>query len=67
MKPTAWGRVWLLLLGSVLWSAAAFGQTTGEIRGGVVDPSGAIVQGATVTIVMTGTGATRVVTSEKDG
>ena len=67
MKPTAWGRVRLLLLGSVLWSTAAFGQTTGEIRGGVVDPSGAIVQGATVTIVMTGTGATRVVTSEKDG
>lgn len=67
MKPTAWGRVMLLLLGSVLWSTVAFGQTTGEIRGGVVDPSGAIVQGATVTIVMTGTGATRVVTSEKDG
>jgi hypothetical protein len=67
MKPTAWGRVWLLLLGSVLWSTAAFGQTTGEIRGGVVDPSGAIIQGATVTIVLIGTDATRIAISDKDG
>jgi hypothetical protein len=67
MKPTAWGRVLLLLLGTVLCSTAAFAQTTGEIRGGVVDPSGAIVPGATVTIVLIGTDATRIATSDKDG
>jgi hypothetical protein len=67
MRPTAWGRVLLLLLGGVLWSTAAFAQTTGEIRGGVVDPSGAIIQGATVTIVLVGTDATRIAISDKDG
>src|SRR5271168_439563 len=67
MRPTAWGRVLLLLLGTVLCSTAAFAQTTGEIRGGVVDPSGAIIQGATVTIVLVGTDATRIAISDKDG
>ena len=48
-------------------AAAAWGQTNGEIRGTVNDPSGAVVPGATVTATLTGTDTTRTVTSDKDG
>src|SRR5579863_2398222 len=67
MRATVWGRVWVLVLGGLLWCGAAFGQTTGEIRGGVVDPSGAIIQGAVIVITQVGTDAVRGVTSDKDG
>ncbi len=42
-------------------------QITGTIRGSVTDPSGAIVQGATITAKQTETGLTRAVTSDRQG
>jgi hypothetical protein len=68
MKATRWLRVCLLaFLGLLATGAAAFGQTNGTIRGAIQDPSGATIPNATVTAVMTGTAATRTVTSDKDG
>ena len=42
-------------------------QITGTIRGSVTDPSGAIVQGATITAKQTETGLIRTVTSDRQG
>jgi hypothetical protein len=67
MKPTQWGRVCLSVCAGVLWCVPAYGQTTGEIRGTVKDPSGAVVQGAAVNATMTGTEATRQAISGEDG
>jgi Carboxypeptidase regulatory-like domain/TonB-dependent Receptor Plug Domain/TonB dependent receptor len=52
---------------SLFGSGAAWGQTNGDIRGTVNDPSGAVVPNATVTATLTGTDSVRVVTSDKDG
>jgi len=67
MRAKAWGGVWLFACAGLLWCGAAFGQTTGEIRGGVVDPSGAVISGAVVMITQVGTDALRGVTTDKDG
>ena len=67
MKRTAWAWVYLLVFASLFGSGAAWGQTNGEIRGTVNDPSGAIVPNATVTATLTGTDSVRVVTTDKDG
>ena len=68
MKATQWLRVCLLVfLGLLATGAAAFGQTNGTIQGTINDPSGASIPNATVTAVMTGTAATRTVTSGADG
>jgi hypothetical protein len=67
MKLTHWLRVCLLVGASLLACVPAFGQTNGEIRGSVKDPSGAIVQGATVTASQAGTSAARSATTDKDG
>src|SRR5882724_4629671 len=48
------------------WSANAQ-QITGSIRGTVVDPSGAVVQGASVSAKQTETGLTRTATTDRDG
>ncbi len=58
----------LCLLVTVLagWSVSAQ-QITGNIRGTVVDPSGAIVQGAAVSAQQTETGLTRTVTTDRSG
>lgn len=60
-----------LVLSFVLcFAAMAFGQaTSGSIEGTVTDPAGAIVPGATVTIVSTGStaGFKRTVTSDSNG
>jgi hypothetical protein len=48
------------------WSAAAQ-QITGSIRGTVVDPSGASVQGASVTATQTETGLTRFAMTDHSG
>ena len=49
-------------------SAFAFGQAeTGVITGTVMDPTGAVVQGATVTATNLGTQAKRSVTTNQDG
>ncbi|MBZ5516540.1 MAG: carboxypeptidase regulatory-like domain-containing protein [Acidobacteriia bacterium] len=53
----------ILLIGSDF----AWGQTTGTIRGTVTDPSGAVVPGASVTVVLNGTAATRKTASDRDG
>src|SRR5579871_5056519 len=42
-------------------------QITGSIRGGISDPSGAVVQNATVTARNTETGLTRTATSDASG
>jgi Carboxypeptidase regulatory-like domain/TonB-dependent Receptor Plug Domain len=67
MKRTGWSWVCVLVCAILLGSAAAWGQTNGEIRGTVNDPSGAIVPGATVIATLTGTDSTRTVTSDSDG
>jgi hypothetical protein len=67
MKRTGWSWVCVLVYAILLSSGAAWGQTNGEIRGTVNDPSGAIVPGATVTATLTGTDSTRTVTSDSDG
>jgi len=67
MKLTQGVRVCLLVGGSLLVCVPAFAQTNGEIRGSVKDPSGAIVQGATVTASQAGTSAARSATTDKDG
>lgn len=63
-------RVFGGLLLSLFLSAAVFAQsqaTTGLIQGTVVDPNGAVISGASVTVKNTGTGFERTVTSNSDG
>ena len=67
MKRTGWSWVCVLVCAILFSSAAAWGQTNGEIRGTVNDPSGAIVPGATVTATLAGTESARTVTSDSDG
>jgi outer membrane receptor protein involved in Fe transport len=67
MKLTQWARVCLLVGTGLLVCVPAFAQTTGEIRGNVKDPSGAIVQGATVTASQTGTSSVRAAATTDDG
>jgi len=67
MKLTQWLRLCLLVGVSLLVSVPAFGQTTGEIRGTVKDPSGAVVQGATVTASEVSTSSVRATSTSDDG
>jgi Carboxypeptidase regulatory-like domain/TonB-dependent Receptor Plug Domain len=59
---------WLgcVLLLSVL-AVAGRAQTQGEITGVITDPGSAIVQGATITVTNTATGAARTITSNDAG
>ena len=60
----------LLLCGVAMWPAAGRAQsqaTTGQITGQVVDNSGAVLPGATVTITSADTGFTRTVVTGDDG
>ncbi|HTP43176.1 MAG TPA: carboxypeptidase regulatory-like domain-containing protein [Candidatus Acidoferrum sp.] len=66
-KMTAWVRVCLIAWAGLALASAAWGQTNGEIRGSVTDPSGAVVPGATLTAAQEGTAATRSATSSSDG
>jgi hypothetical protein len=51
-----------------LAAVAAFGQAeTGQIKGRVTDPNGAVVPGATVTVKSVATGAERTATADSDG
>jgi outer membrane receptor protein involved in Fe transport len=61
-------RKWAALLWAciVCWSPA-FGQTYGEVSGTIVDPTGAIIAGATVTITNVATGLTRTTQSNEAG
>jgi hypothetical protein len=67
MKAIRLGRVFLLVCASLLGAIPAFPQTTGEIRGNVKDPSGAVIPNATVTAIFVGTGAIRTATTGGDG
>jgi len=67
MKAKGLLRVCLLVFLGLLACDTAWGQTNGSIRGEIKDPSGATVPGATVSVILTGTDATRTVTSDKDG
>lgn len=52
----------------VMVTSSAFGQAeTGQISGKVVDPNGAVVPGATVTVKSVGTGAERTATANDGG
>ena len=55
----------LAILGAGLGAGAQ--QITGSIRGTVQDPSGAVVQGATVSARQTETGLTRTATTDPSG
>src|SRR4051794_38184812 len=56
------GSTWLLLFCAPLWA-----QTLGTITGAVKDSSGAVVPGATVTVVNKGTNAARTTSSNEVG
>src|SRR6476660_2355648 len=60
--------IWIGLM-VVLCASATFGQnqTTGRIAGTVIDPRGAVVPGATVTVKNKATAAERVVTTDDRG
>jgi hypothetical protein len=61
-----YGRHWFLLMILACVSVSAQ-QITGNIRGTVSDPSGAVVQGAIVTAEQTETGLTRTATTDHTG
>jgi hypothetical protein len=52
-------RTKLLLFGLALLGAPIFGQTLGEITGQIVDSTGAVIAGATISITNVSTNATR--------
>ena len=64
-------KFWVILVFAALSSLFAMSlnaqSTFGEIRGTVVDPTGAVIAGATVSTKNTGTGDTRRVTTDADG
>src|SRR6202035_5646521 len=60
-------RVCLFVFVGLLFGGAVWGQTNGTIRGTVLDQTGAVVPGATVTVTLTGTAGTRSATADKDG
>ncbi|HXT23369.1 MAG TPA: carboxypeptidase regulatory-like domain-containing protein [Candidatus Eisenbacteria bacterium] len=58
----------LVCLAAVLFAPTAFSQQiTGSIRGTVADPSGGVVQGASVNAKQTETGLTRTTTTDRAG
>ncbi len=63
----ACGMPILLLLVALIVSSTAFAQTTGSISGVVKDPSGALVPGASVTLVNVKSKARRVTKSNGEG
>ena len=67
MTSKARALLCLFVFASFLWSAAAWGQTTGTIRGTATDQTGAVVPDVTVTVTLTGTDSTRTVSTDKDG
>src|SRR6185436_2111417 len=57
---------WLLVI-ALLLPAVAFAQNDGRFTGVVLDPSGAVIPGATVTVKNERTGDERAVKSSADG
>lgn len=69
MRNSLWLKIAAILV-FVVWvgaTAASAIELTGNIRGVVTDPSGAVVAGATVTATNTQTGVSTKVTSNTDG
>ncbi len=60
-------RVLAGLIAALLLSVPMFAANTGDISGTVVDPTGAVVQAAKVTVKSDSTGAVRVVTTNEFG
>ncbi len=76
LSPTTWGKrsflfrtlCLLLMTGAVLgWQGSLLAQTTGTIQGTVKDQSGAVLPGASVTVMNTETGNSRTATSGSKG
>jgi hypothetical protein len=59
--------VWLLILSLFVYTAGALAQSTGTIAGIVTDPSGAVVPGASVSILGLATGSERKTVSDSAG
>ena len=68
MKLPSWARG-LMLAGALLivWSPASAQQTESRVSGRVVDTTGAVLPGVTVTVTSTQTGATRQALTAADG
>ena len=60
-------KTFLFLVVSLLITQNLFAQATGSLSGTVTDQTGALVQGATVTVKNTGTNLTRTVTTNEEG
>jgi hypothetical protein len=57
----------LAMLALMLFMPALYAQTTAQLSGTITDPTGAVIPGATVTLINEATKDTRVVTSNGDG
>src|SRR5437870_8333490 len=60
-------RTWFAVLVSLVLSVPSFAQTLGTITGEVKDSTGAVVPGATVTVINKATNATRTTASNEVG
>ena len=68
MQVSKLGRIpFNLLLALVATGWGVFAQTTGDIRGTVTDPSGAVIAGAQVSAVLKGEGTERHAATENSG
>src|SRR5260370_14109207 len=70
MKPTQQERlaeVFFFSLVLLSFTGRAFGQTTGTLRGIVMDPSGAVIPGAPVSAIQQGTNVRRSTATDRDG
>ena len=65
MRSSQWWIVFVCLFVTLPFASAQ--KTSGTITGTVVDPSGAVVQGATVALVNSATGATRNTSTNDQG
>ncbi|MEQ1923925.1 MAG: carboxypeptidase-like regulatory domain-containing protein, partial [Pyrinomonadaceae bacterium] len=65
LKRAFAGSAFLLLLCTCIFAQSQ--ATTGLIQGTVVDPNGAVLAGASITVRNTETGFERTVTSNSDG
>src|SRR5262249_43069826 len=62
-----WAVVVCFVAASGLWTSVSAQISSGALTGTIVDKSGTAVPGATVTVVATGTNASRTVVSAQDG
>ena len=60
-------QTWLLLFFLLSFSAVSLAQGLGDIVGTVSDPSGALLAGAKITAIETGTGLLRTTTADTQG